>query len=187
MVGLFLRNLPKKYGLMNRFGHCENYSFGLELETAIANAVQMSSTVLFSEIGRKPTGNYVFHSEFDNFNKRVNDLYGAGMINFAQGIMQQDIDSDEMPPEPTAYVPRTKERSSRYETDVKLPDCYVTQRDSPKLTIKQKKYDGSEEVFASSRKKNLLWIMLRHYSNRIPGWGGFVSITGNAPKRQTII
>ena len=40
--------------LLNGFGHSENYSFGLELETAIDNSVQLSSAVLSPEIVRNP-------------------------------------------------------------------------------------------------------------------------------------
>ena len=58
---------------------------------------------------------------------------------------------------------------------------------SPQLIIKQKKYDGSDKVFWVSKKRNILWILLRSYCKTIPGRGGFVSITGNVPNRQTII
>ena len=40
--------------LFNRFGHCENYSFSLELETALANALQGPSNILSPQIIRNP-------------------------------------------------------------------------------------------------------------------------------------
>ena len=173
--------------LLNRFGYSENYSFGLELETAIANSVQLSSTVLSPEIVRNPEVNYIFHSQFQNFDKLVNELYGAGMVNFAHGIMIQDLDSDEVSQVQAVTVPRTKQRTFRYDIDTNLRDRYVTHRKSPKLTIKQRKYEGSGEVFLMSKKRNNFWVLLRSLCKTIPGWDGFISITGDAPKRQTII
>ena len=80
--------------LLSRFGHCDNHSFGLELETAIAKSFQSSSSLLSPEIIHNPTGKFVFHSEFDNFNKFVNGVFGSGMVNTAHGIILQDIDED---------------------------------------------------------------------------------------------
>ena len=80
--------------LINKFGHCESYSFSLELETAIAKAVQHSASMLPKSIVRQPQGNSVFHSEFDNFDKIVNELYGAGSIHTAHGIMLQETEYD---------------------------------------------------------------------------------------------
>ena len=122
--------------LLNRFGHSENYSFGLELETAIANMVQLSPTVLSPEIVCNPEVNYIFHSEFDNFDKLVNELYGAGMVNFAHGIMLQDLDSDEVSQVQAVTVLQTKQSTFRYDADTNLPECYVIHPKSPKLTIK---------------------------------------------------
>ena len=81
--------------LINRFGHCESYSFSLELETAVANAVQASTSLLPKSIVCKPQGKSLFHSEFDNFDKLVNDLYGSGSVHTAHGIMLQETKSEE--------------------------------------------------------------------------------------------
>ena len=182
-----LTTAPQLLTLLNRFGHSENYSFGLELETAIANSAQLSSAVLSPEIVRNPEVNYIFHSEFDNFDKLVNELYGAGMVNFANVIMLQDLDSDEVYQVQAVTVLQTKQRTFRYEADTHLSECYVTHRKSPKLTIKQRKYEGSDQVFLMSKKRNIFWVLLRSLCKTIPGWGGFISITGDAPKRLTII
>ena len=78
--------------LLNRFGHCENYSFSLELETAIANALQQTSTLLSTQITRNPVAPIVFHSEFDNFDKLLNNLTEMWSIHTAHGIMMQDVE-----------------------------------------------------------------------------------------------
>ena len=90
----------------------------------------------------------------------MNELYGAGMVNFAHGIMLQDLDSDEVSQVPAVTAPRTKQRTFRYDADTNLPECYVTHRKSPKLTIKQRKYEGSDEVFLMSKKRNIFWSSL---------------------------
>ena len=64
--------------LINKFGHCEGYNFSLALEAAIAKAVQESASFLSASIIHNPIGQSVFHSKFDNFDKIVNELYGAG-------------------------------------------------------------------------------------------------------------
>ena len=62
----------KLINILNRFGHCENYAFSLELETAIAQTVIEMSSVLSLQIIRNPDIPAVFHSEFDNFDQLIN-------------------------------------------------------------------------------------------------------------------
>ena len=78
---------------MNWFGLCENYSFSLELETAIAAAVRLNSSILTDKIIRNPVEPSVFHSEFDNYDQLINDLSGNGSIHTAHGIMLQEVDA----------------------------------------------------------------------------------------------
>ena len=56
--------------IFNRLGHCESYSYGLELETALAEALDEVSTHLTPNIVLGES-NAVFHSEWDNLNKRA--------------------------------------------------------------------------------------------------------------------
>jgi len=94
LMCISLRHLfrsEKLITLLNRMGHCESYSFSLELETALAEAVIQSSTLLSNQIIRSPSGPAVFHSEFDNFDQLLNDLTGKGSIHTAHGIMLQEV------------------------------------------------------------------------------------------------
>lgn len=77
--------------LINRFGHCENYLFSLELETALADAVDQSSALLTNQIVLNPQGRTVFHSEFDNFDKNT----ASGSVHTAHGIMLQEVDASQ--------------------------------------------------------------------------------------------
>ena len=70
LICLTLRHLfrsEKLITFMNRMGHCESYSFALELETALAESAIESSTQLSNQIIRSPLGPSLFHSQFDKF------------------------------------------------------------------------------------------------------------------------
>jgi hypothetical protein len=71
--------------------------------------------------------------------------------------------------------------------DDNLPDCFMTICNSPKMIIEQEGHAGAENAFTSATQRNTLWIMLRNYLPRIPGWGGYVSLTGDPPHRLTTI
>ena len=91
--------------LINRFGHCESYSFSLEVETAIAKALEETSSLLSNQIVRNPAVPSVFHSDFDNFDQFVNDLSGAGFVHTANGIMLQDFEEIDLPSKAGGDVP----------------------------------------------------------------------------------
>ena len=105
---------------MNRFGHCENYSFSLELETAIAQATEEVHTLLSTQIVQNQSFSAVFHSEFDNFDQLLNNLTGMSSIHTTHGIMLQEIKgsvsdlNDSLPTIPS--VSRTHERSLKVQS-----------------------------------------------------------------------
>ena len=78
--------------LINRFGHCESYSFSLEVEAATTKTLEETSSLLSNQIARNPAVPSVFHSDFDNFDQFVNDLSGAGSVHTANGILLQDFE-----------------------------------------------------------------------------------------------
>ena len=80
--------------LMNRLGHCESYTYSIELETAPANSIVESASLVSNSdvIKRQPEG-AVFHSDWDNFDQLVSDVYGAGSIHTTVGIYMQDLGS----------------------------------------------------------------------------------------------
>ena len=121
---------------MNRFGHCENYSFSLELETAIAAAVRLNSSILTDKIIRNPVEPSVFHSEFDNYDQLINDLSGKGSIHTARRIMLQEVDETVKKSNSTLLsIPREKKRSLPSQLPSHLDECYISQRKSPVLNI----------------------------------------------------
>jgi hypothetical protein len=79
--------------ILHRLGHSENYSFGLELETALAKALDEVSTHLTPQIVTGE-GNSVFHCEWDNLNKTTTNVHGSNIVNSAGGIMVQEVNPD---------------------------------------------------------------------------------------------
>lgn len=75
--------------LLNRLGHCENYTYALELEAALADALEAASSVLTPKI---VFGIYslVFHSAWDNFDQLIRAIRGITSIHTAHGVMFQE-------------------------------------------------------------------------------------------------
>ena len=129
---------------MNRFGHCENYAFALEMETAIATAVKMQENFITKKIIRNPKGTSVFHSEFDNFDQFVNDISGSGSVHTAHGLMLQDFSIDQGHETQTLpAIHKGKKRSLSMTENEELEDCYIVQRKSPKINVVRDTLPGS--------------------------------------------
>ena len=180
--------------LLNRMGHSENNSYILELETGLAKAVEETSTLLSTQIVRSPDSKSVFHSEFDNFDQLLNTVTGQDSIHTAHGIMLQDIAGPseshsglcvQMP-----SIKKRRERSLSMETS-QLPECYITIRRSPKLTITHMTYPGGEMTFREAGLKQMLWVLAREegqiVQKPVPGITGFLSQTGKIPESLTTI
>jgi hypothetical protein len=154
ILGMSLRHLFRSaelIKLMNRLGHCENYSFLLEIETAIATAVQNASSLLPVSIARNPTCPSMFHSDFDNYDGYVNDLRGAGSVHRSHGIMLQDFDakdaSDIGGHKPDIVpIPRTGRRSLTAAPEP-LPECCMGKLKDPSYTIAQTTPEGGSDEF----------------------------------------
>ena len=76
--------------ILYRLGHSKTYNYSLELETAMAKALDECSTHLTPQI---ITGeqNIVIHSEWENLNK-ITNIHGSNMVNSAGGIMKQKVE-----------------------------------------------------------------------------------------------
>ncbi len=180
--------------LMNRLGHSESYSFSLELETAIATALQQSSSLLSTQIVQNPNANSVFHSEFDNFDQLVNSLTGSGSIHTAHGIMLQDFgecqETGGTQPEIQTTV-KSRKRSLTLPHSETLPDCFVTSRKSPSFDTTRLSCVEGEDAVECTVRKNMLWILARMISGQtdqeVPSLSGFISATGIAPTQLTTI
>lgn len=199
ILGMSLRHLFRSaelISILNRLGHTENYCFLLELETALATAIDQTSGLLSPQIIRNPSCPQLFHSDFDNFDEYINDIGGAGSVHRSQGIMLQEIlpDTSEeiggwQPEIPN--VEKTGERSLKWRPEPSLPECSIGVRKNPVYEILDITTEEGRKAQDRVMLKNILWVLARLHSSQtnqdVPGWGGYVSITGNVPARLTTI
>ena len=109
-------------------GHCESYTYSLELETALANAVMESGSLLNSKVVKNPNPNVpsqgvVLHSWWENFDKNTK----RGSIHTAQCLYAQEV--GDMPGilEAVGVVveqPKNKKRSLELTTQNALQPYY---------------------------------------------------------------
>ena len=86
--------------ILNRLGHCDNYTAVLELENALAEALEKASTVVTPSIVRGVC-NILFHSVWDNFDQLLASIRGLASIHIATGMMAQEVADIEDPPSPS--------------------------------------------------------------------------------------
>ena len=179
--------------LMNRLGHTKSYTFTLELETALASAIDQASGILSIQIVRNPAVPSVFHSDFDNVDHFIYGQSGGGSIHTAHGIMLQELETGEssnsvgsIPTMP--FFPRSGRRSHDYSSQ-DLPHSYANRRVNPEIKIIQKSFPGGNDAKKCSDRSNLAWIITHLWSSaedqEIPGWSGFISELGKKPARLT--
>ncbi|KAL4233685.1 hypothetical protein ACF0H5_008366 [Mactra antiquata] len=162
----------------------------------MATALESTSLLLTTQIVRKPNAPSIFHSEFDNFDQFVNTLTGAGSIHTAHGIMMQDVVINDT----EAYggsifdipgVTRSKDRSLNLPVGEELLDCFISQRKSPCYPVNKNHFEGSIDAIQLSDNSHMTWVLLRQFisasGQKVPGWAGFVSVTGCTSNKLTTI
>ena len=146
--------------ILNRLGHCESYMFSLELETAVAVALEQTSSLLTSKIVTGPD-NEVFHSEWDNFNQFLTGLHGKPAFNTAAGIMLQESKSS-AESERHADLPsmsRSKERTLKLDTPAPLPPLHISKRSGPQREMQNAEQpEGNVAAFKRGLKVYLIWV-----------------------------
>ena len=180
--------------MMSRYGTCENYSFIMELITAIESSLDLNESILTSRIIKNPASKSLFHSDFDNFDEYINSLHGAGSVHFTHGIMLQEIknsDEGEQSAETVQKVPKTKRRSNDTVESEELPPCYMSTRKSPDIIITKWQSEESREAGIQSRLEIIMYYFLRilagNPAQTLPGFSGFVSLIGEVPEKLTTI
>ena len=83
--------------ILNRMGNCESYEYSLEVETALAETLDNTSTHITPHIVIGDS-NLVFHGEWDNLNKITTKLTGPNIVNGVAGIMLQEEEHGLQPP-----------------------------------------------------------------------------------------
>lgn len=179
--------------ILHRLGHSESYDFGLELETALAKALDEVSTYLTPQIVTGE-GNVVFHCEWDNLNKTTTNVHGSNIVNSAGGIMVQEIKPGFESPKVRTLpiIDKSQQRSLKVDTPETLPPLHFT-RVGPKFP------DGSsftppaenDAVYATKMQEYYVWLFSRYIGSSgkqpVPGLGGFTSATGTPPPRKSTV
>ena len=201
LLGMALRHLFRSAEvtvILNRFGHIPDYCFMLELETALAKALDESSHLLTNNIVRNPSCMSVFHSDFDNFDQYTNELTGAGSVHRAYGIMLQEFlpEVDGSIGGTTPHIQpqtKTKERSYKFKQS-KAPEenLYMGIRKNPPMKIHTTDITGGEGQRDLMLLESLIWVFLRLTTSEngiqvYPGWSGYISILGTSPTCLTTI
>ena len=125
--------------------------FLVELERAIANQLNKTTSLIINEIIRNSSSPSLLHSDFDNFDQYINDEKGEGSIHTADRIMLQEVIYQtrkivgDLP-----QMKRTKGRSINVSINDELPECFVTKRKSPATTIARQNHQIDKSTFEVS-------------------------------------
>ena len=190
LLGMTLRHL-------NKLGHSTNYSFVLELETAVAKRIHKSLTLLSPLIIRNPSCQSLFHLDSDNFDKFVNELTGSGSVHTAHGIMLQELlplpreNTGGCQPDLTS-MEKTDERSATFGLQETLSECQVSKRKSPQFQVCRRSITNAKAEMKKTFLKNILLIIVRLHSSKtncqqVSSWSEFISRTGDAPQKLATI
>ncbi|KAG1666825.1 PIN2/TERF1-interacting telomerase inhibitor 1 [Nymphon striatum] len=183
--------------ILHRLGHWESYYFGLEVETALAEAIDDVSSSLIPQI---TTGedNEVFHVEWDNLNKITTNVHGSNMVNSTGGIMIQEVKPNTDIADKDRTLPlkqRNKTRCLGDGTPLTMPHLHIYgRRIGPKFPTGAKFSPPikNDKLYSECIRKYHLWCLMRMATSSketqlVPGFGGFISATGKKPSRKSTI
>ena len=180
--------------ILHRLGHSESYDFGLELETATANAISEVSSFLTPQIVTGE-GNDLIHFEWDNLNKTLTSIHGTNVVNSTAGIMIQEIKSG-FEQSQTRILPesdRSRMRSFNVNTHESFDEITIIHRDGPKFPEGSSFIPPIENnlVYDASMQEYYTWLICRKIGSTenipFPSFGGFISATGTCPMRVSTI
>ena len=179
--------------ILHRLGHSESYDFGLELETALAKALDEVSTYLTPQIVTGK-GNIVFHCEWDNLNNTTTSVHGSNIVNSAGGIMVQEVrpgfETSRVRTLP--IINKSQQRSLKVNTPETLPPLQFS-RVRPKFPEGSSFTPPAENdtVYATKMHEYYVWLFSRYIGSNgkqpVPGLGGFTSATGTPPPRKSTV
>ena len=151
-----------------------------------------------SDVAKRQPEGAVFHSDWDNFDQLVSDVYGAESVHTAVGIYLHDLGfcTDAEAPTPMTQdchidtQPKKKQRAFK-STVQELSSYYERKRSEPAL-LASSSSDMTTSIHEdqTSSDTNLIWVFTRRINSDEhikPGLSGWVSATGHLPKCLTII
>ncbi|KAG1682474.1 hypothetical protein GQR58_010998 [Nymphon striatum] len=182
--------------ILHRLGLWESYYFGLEVETALAEAIDDVSSSLTPQI---TTGedNEVFHVEWDNLNKITANVHGSNVVNSTGGIMIQEVKPNTDIADKDRTLPlkqRNKTRCLGDGTPLTMPHFHIYGRVGPKFPTGAKFSPPikNDKLYSECIREYRLWCLMRMATSSketqlVPGFGGFISATGKKPSRKSTI
>ncbi len=175
-------------------GHCKSFTYSLEMETALANAILQSGSLLNDNIVKSPDAPIpggILHSWWDNFNKNTN----AGSIHTAQGMYCQETGNMDIHSrhEQQKIVQQPKNPRPKRSLDPisnnTLPEYYKRQRTGPagmsEIENLNERLESFADLYDETMHVNMIWVLAREMiqgKQEMPGISGFISATGYMPK-----
>ena len=182
--------------ILSGLGHCETYDFGLELETALAKALDEASTSLTPQI-ITGEGNKVFHLEWDNMNKITTNIHCSNVVNSTGGIMIQEVKQGfnvNVKDRTLPIYKRSMARSLKVDTPETLAPIQIYNRVGPKFPLGAvfTPPTANSEVYSKCIQVYQVWLLARIVGSSgekqlVAGFGGFISATGVKPTRKVTI
>ncbi len=180
--------------ILNRLGHCETHDFSLELEAALAKAIDHASSSLTTQIVTG-AGNDVFHCEWDNLNKITTNIHGSNIVNSTGGIMIQEVKAGyDGPTERKLPLVECSKLHQKVQTPESLASVHLFKRVGPKFPEEAvfTQPIENDEIYTSCLKECQVWLLARvvgssHDKQPVPAFAGFVSATSNTPARKSTI
>ncbi|XP_068233918.1 uncharacterized protein [Palaemon carinicauda] len=134
--------------ILHRLGHSESYDFGLEVETALAEAIDDVSSSLTPQIAIGED-NVVFHVEWDNLNKITTNFHGSNVVNSTGGIMIQEVKPNADIADKDRILPLKQQNRTRcleVGTPATLPPLHIYGRVGPKFPLEQISVHPSQTI-----------------------------------------
>ena len=184
---LHLTGKAELISLLNHFGHCVSHGSSLALENNIFRNILQTRSVLPPTFSR--TQNKVLHPAWDNFDLCEETPSGSGTTHSTHGIAIQEQSED-------GHACATKQEQLLIEdigekllaATKDLPPCYANQKAEPLLHV-TKTSISKPDALCNAAKSDLLWILSRRKfrdEQQIPGWSGFVSLTGHKTEEKNL-
>ena len=197
LLGLGLHNITGQrllIQILHQLGHCVDYNFVCEIETAQAETAQMLAT----ESGALPlkpasgTETVLTYFWVDNFDMNLETQTGKGALNSTHLVVFQEESQNSIARNNKIFLPRTKRRSLERIAQDPVEIIADPKRESPSIS-KTLTVDGGPEI-SRYVSNYMLWIVIRRLNtldqivSTFAGWNTHVKKTKlTSPLKKTVM
>jgi hypothetical protein len=179
--------------MIHKFGHCVNYNYTCEVETAYAEVSQESARRGSAlPLQPKTPENRVFtHFWVDNFDVLVDRQIGGGSVHTTHLVAYQTPNPDSVERRQTMSIERRKCRRLHIE-DINIATIPIEKKKNPPSTFSVSNSNPNEVNEAVFNGWHLVWMYLRKcnsFNQRIPifkGWKLKVRLVNSPPVVKSI-